>query len=126
MPHMVFRQKERTAADAGAGGALGSNQPLGQTPQPAVPSTRSSRAWIRVTVLLVFLGVVVAFIVQNLHHVRITFLTAHWSGPLGVDLLLAAVLGGVVVAMVGAARIFQLRRVARRHHRARLKAGDIV
>ncbi|MBO0886918.1 MAG: DUF1049 domain-containing protein, partial [Acidimicrobiales bacterium] len=57
-------------------------------------------------------------------HTRVTFITAHWSAPLGVDLLLAAVLGGAVVAMVGAVRIVQLRRVARRHHRARLRAED--
>lgn len=126
MPHMVFRQKERPAGSARAGGtgSLGADQAIGQTPRQAVPSTRSGMAWVWVTLLLVFLALVLAFVVQNLHHVRITFLTAHWSGPLGVDLLLAAVLGGIVVAMVGAARIVQLRRVARRHHRARLSAEE--
>jgi uncharacterized integral membrane protein len=125
MPHMVFRLKERgSGAGTGAPGAFGADQPAGQTSQRAVPSSRSGRAWVWVTLLLLFLALVLAFIVQNLHHVRITFLTAHWSGPLGVDLLLAAVLGGVVVAMVGAGRILQLRRVAGRHHRARLSGED--
>jgi uncharacterized integral membrane protein len=77
-----------------------------------------------VALLLIFLGLVLLFIVQNLHHARVSFVTAHWSAPLGVSLLLAAVLGGAVVAMVSAVRIVQLRRVARRHHRARLRAED--
>jgi uncharacterized integral membrane protein len=122
---MVFRHKERASpVGTGGAGALGADQAVGQPSQRAVPSSRSGTAWVWVTLLVLFLALVLAFIVQNLHHVRITFLTAHWSGPLGVDLLLAAVLGGVVVAVVGAGRIVQLRRVARRHHRARLSGGD--
>jgi lipopolysaccharide assembly protein A len=126
MPHMVFGLKSRVSGGAGPGGpgALGAAEGKSPTPQPASQPTRSGTPWLRVILVLVFLGLVLLFIFQNLHHVRVSFITAHWSGPLGVDLLLAAVLGGVVVAAVGAARIFQRGRVARRHHRAHLKAGE--
>ena len=40
---------------------------------------------------------------------------AHPDLPLGVALLLAAVLGALVVALIGTARIVQLRLVAKRH-----------
>jgi len=49
----------------------------------------------------------------------VTFFGAHWRAPLALDLLLSAVLGASVVLVFGAVRIVQLRRVARRHHRAR-------
>jgi uncharacterized integral membrane protein len=87
-----------------------------------VPSTRASRVWVAVAVLLVVLALVLLFILQNLHRARVTYFTAHWTAPLAVDLLLAAVLGGLVVAMAGAIRIAQLRIVVRRHRRARVRA----
>jgi lipopolysaccharide assembly protein A len=38
--------------------------------------------------------------------------------PLGVGLLFAALLGALLVLVAGAARVLQLRVVARRHRRA--------
>jgi uncharacterized integral membrane protein len=52
---------------------------------------------------------------------------AHGHLPLGVALLLAAVSGVLLVVLAGAARISQLRTVARRHRRAhsqRVKAEN--
>ena len=46
---------------------------------------------------------------------------AHGHLPLGVALLLAAVCGVLLVVLAGAARISQLRTVARRHRRADAK-----
>jgi uncharacterized integral membrane protein len=62
----------------------------------------------------VCLIVVLVFILQNLKTVRVHFFWADWSVPLAVNLLLAAVLGGLIVAGVGAMRILELRRAARR------------
>lgn len=77
-------------------------------------STKVSTVWVAVVGTLVVLVVVLVFILENLHSVRATFFGAHWQIPLGVDLLFAAVLGGLVVVMVGALRMLQLRREARR------------
>jgi uncharacterized integral membrane protein len=43
---------------------------------------------------------------------------ANGTLPLGVGLLFAALLGALLVLVVGVARVLQLRGVARRHRRA--------
>jgi lipopolysaccharide assembly protein A len=61
--------------------------------------------------------VVMIFIIQNTHAVNITFLGAHLHMSLAVALLLAAVVGALVMAAAGTARITQLRRIMRRDRR---------
>ncbi len=55
------------------------------------------------------------FILENSQRVDISFFGAHGHLPLGVALLLAAVLGVLLVVIPGTARIVQLRMVARLH-----------
>jgi len=64
------------------------------------------------------------FILENGHQVDIGYFGAHGHLPLGVALLLAAVLGILLVVVPGAGRIIQLRRTARRHHKAAKAAGS--
>ena len=78
-------------------------------------STRASAAWTALAVGLALLVVVVVFILENLQDVKVTFFGLHWKIPLGLDLLLAAALGGAVVFAAGALRMLQLRLHARRH-----------
>jgi uncharacterized integral membrane protein len=61
--------------------------------------------------------VVLVFILQNLKSVRVSFFWVHWRIPLAIDLLLAAILGGLIVFTAGSVRILQLRRLVRRHAR---------
>lgn len=109
----------------GASGGVASG---GQPPASHVeerkgpPFTRASATWTALAVGLAFLVVVLVFILENLQKVKVTFFGAHWRAPLAVDLLLAAVLGGLVVFMTGTLRILQLRRHARRE-RSRTAAG---
>jgi uncharacterized integral membrane protein len=110
-----------------AAGAPGSpvavpNLVAGGAKEPVIPSTRTKTAWASVSVGLVLLVVVLVFILQNLKTVRVSFFTAEWKIPLALDLLLAAVLGGLIVLAAGSLRILQLRRLARR--RAPRRAGD--
>ncbi len=100
--------------------------PTTQASGAVVPRTRASSVWVALAVGLVLLVVVLVFILENLHPASAAFFGAHWRIPLGLDLLLAAVLGGLVVFTLGAVRIVQLRRVARRHHRARVRAESEV
>jgi uncharacterized integral membrane protein len=58
---------------------------------------------------MVLLVAVVVFILENLKRVRVTFFGVHWRIPVGIDLLLAAVLGGAIVFSAGAVRLLQLR-----------------
>ena len=63
------------------------------------------------------LVVVMIFIIQNAHAVKISFLGAHLRLSLAVALLLAAIAGALIMAAAGTARITQLRRVMRRDRR---------
>jgi uncharacterized integral membrane protein len=87
--------------------------------QESVPSTRTSVSWTFVAIAIGALVIVLVFILENLHATDATFFGVHWRIPLGLDLLLAALLGAAAVFVIGAARTFQLRLLARRTMRAR-------
>jgi uncharacterized integral membrane protein len=92
-------------------------------PAPAAPSlkpkhTRTSGLWVAVGFFAVLLLLLLIFILQNGKTVDVSYMGAHGHLPLGVALLLAAVSGVLLVVLAGAARISQLRTVARRHRRA--------
>ena len=62
----------------------------------------------------VVLIVLVIFIIQNAHAVQVSFLGVQVRLSLAVALLLAAIVGALLMAAAGTARITQLRRVIRR------------
>jgi uncharacterized integral membrane protein len=80
--------------------------------------TRTSTVWVAVVSLVASLVLVLVFVLQNLQSVAVSFLIFHGKLPLGIALLVAATLGGVVVVAAGAARVVQLRRVRRRNERS--------
>lgn len=84
-----------------------------EQPEP-IPSTRASRAWIRVLPALIVLAILLVFIFQNGKDVKISFLG--WSGtlPLSLALLASAALGMLVLLALGSVRMLQLRRQVRR------------
>lgn len=96
--------------------------PTQEAPQPAADRPRvglweaiADHFTLAVGVLLT-IGVAV-FVVQNMRAVRLDFLVFHGRLPVGVGMLLSAVVGALVVVIPGSVRIIQLRRVARRHLR---------
>ena len=90
---------------------------------PAVKFTRAGALWTALIVGFLILIVLLIFITQNLSDAPVTFLGWHWTLPLGVQLLLAAICGGMVTVAAGTARIFQLRRAAKKNLAAALVAG---
>jgi uncharacterized integral membrane protein len=78
------------------------------------PSTKTSRAWWTLAGGLLLLLLFIIFIAQNGTEVRVHFLWIKGNLALGVALLAAAILGGLTVILLGAARILQLRRQAKR------------
>nr|WP_245744081.1 lipopolysaccharide assembly protein LapA domain-containing protein [Lentzea fradiae] len=84
------------------------------TPRESTRPTRTSGTWVAVLVAIVVLIFLLVFILQNLGTTTIHFLWGEFSLPLGVSLLFAAIGGALLVAVVGAARILQLRRQAKR------------
>jgi len=92
-------------------------------PLPGERQTRLSGAWTALVVGIVILVVILIFILQNLQSVEVHFLFFQGQLPLAVALLFAMVLGAVIVLGFGAARILQLRGVARRARRTTAEAG---
>ena len=81
--------------------------------------TRTGVVWWALGFSLLLLVLVLIFVLQNLSDTKTSFFGLTWTIPLGLDLLLAALLGGIIAFLLGAARMVQIRRVARRYARGR-------
>ncbi|MGH9279827.1 MAG: LapA family protein [Acidimicrobiales bacterium] len=81
------------------------------------PSTRTSAVWTSAAAGAVAALLMLVFILQNSQRTELNFLWLHGDLPVGAALLLAAVIGALVVLLLGAARLLQLRLMARRHRR---------
>ncbi|MGW4483337.1 LapA family protein [Amycolatopsis sp. NPDC004368] len=95
--------------------------PITTEPTATTPSTpakkrptRVSGAWISAIVAIVLLAFLLVFILQNLNSVTVNFLGMSGSLPIGIAMLLAALGGMIVIALVGGARILQLKKAGRR------------
>ncbi len=95
----------------------------GSPPAPGAPRlTRASAVWVATGAALLLLILLIVFMLQNSTKVEVHFLGLTGTIPLGMSLLIAAVGGGVVVAIAGAARVTQLRLGARRTRRRATRA----
>lgn len=100
------------------------------TPPVAEPSThgstrptRTAALWVAVAIGLVVLVVLITFFVQNQDMITVRFFGLEGTLALGTTLFIAAVGGGVLVALAGGARILQLRAATRRRQRGVGKPG---
>ena len=104
-----------------AGGRhVGPNKAQGAGAQPDQHLARRTRVggiWVASALFALVLLLLLIFILENGQKVDISYFGAHGHLPLGVALLLAAVLGVLLVVIPGAARILQLRIVARRYRK---------
>ncbi|EUA86521.1 hypothetical protein I551_7041 [Mycobacterium ulcerans str. Harvey] len=80
--------------------------------------------WSSLITGFLVLIVLLIFIAQNTASTAFAFFGWHWSLPLGVAILLAAVGGGLLTVAVGTARILQLRREAKKSHAQALRATN--
>ena len=89
--------------------------------EPARPEhrrTRISGVWIAVVIATILLIFLLIFILQNLDTATVHFLGMSGSLPLAVAMLFSAIAGALLVALVGGARILQLRKENRTTRRA--------
>ena len=94
--------------------------PAAATPPAAerkLPRTRTSAAFKALIASIVVLILLLIFILENTESVKISYFGATGHISLGVALLLAAVGGALLAALVGAARVVQIRRHAKRRMR---------
>ena len=80
-------------------------------------STRTSTLWALVAVGLVLTLLMLVFVAQNGQTVEWEFLWIDFTLARGLAVLFAAVIGGMVVILVGTGRLLQVRLAARRHRR---------
>jgi uncharacterized integral membrane protein len=83
--------------------------------ESAVKFTRTASVWTSLTAGFLILIVLLIFITQNTASVQLAFFGWRWSLPLGVSILLAAVGGGLITVTAGTARMYQLRRAAKKN-----------
>src|SRR5215211_2988470 len=102
-------------AEAEVAGAPADAEPT--LAEHTIEPTRTSMVWTMVGIGVILLVAILVFILQNSQRVRVWLLMVEGTLPLGVALLFAALLGALLVLAAGAARILQLRVVARRHRR---------
>ncbi|MFC9979811.1 lipopolysaccharide assembly LapA domain-containing protein [Gordonia sp. NPDC127522] len=79
-----------------------------------VEHTRTRATWFGVVIGAIILVLLLVFIVQNLQSQNIDLLFWEVNLPLGVSLLIAAIAGALVVALVGGLRMLQLRRALKK------------
>ena len=115
---------EQVAPPSSAPPPTAPTQTAAALPQHKIKRTRISGLWVSVGFFAVILLLLLIFILQNGAKVDISYMGAHGHLPLGVALLLSAVCGVLLVVLAGAARISQLRTVARRHRRADAKRAS--
>ncbi len=84
-------------------------QPGEASPRPPAARTRISATWVAVVVATLVLVLLLVFILQNTESVTVSYFTAEGTMPLGVALLLAAIGGILIAALVSSLRIWQLR-----------------
>ena len=105
------------------GGDTGQEQPTGapssvQSPAQRAKRSRISGMWVVLALFAVVLVLLLVFILENSQRVDISFLGVHGHLPLGVALLLAAVLGIVLVVIAWFGRGVRVRAAAHRDRKA--------
>ena len=95
-------------------------------PTHRIKRTRTGGIWIAAALFALILLLLLIFILENGQRVSISYFGAHGHLPLGVALLLAAVIGVLLVVLPGTGRIIQLRIAARRHRRLDAQAARTV
>ncbi|ADG96707.1 conserved hypothetical protein [Segniliparus rotundus DSM 44985] len=110
---------EQRAAPGAVGSASGNDaKGKGVEHLDAVKHTRTGATWTAIIFGTLLLIVLLIFIVQNGEPTKVVFLSWDVSLPLGVLMLAAAIIGVLGTALVGAARMFQVWRAARKSHKA--------
>lgn len=79
--------------------------------------TRTGATWTGLVIGTLVLVLLLVFILQNLDGVVLELFAWEFTVPLGVTLLLAAIAGAVIMALVGSIRILQIRRAASRQRK---------
>ena len=87
--------------------------PASPPSRAAEPVRRSRHLWLGLVPGMFALVIMLVFIFQNLRETTVSFLGFSGGAPLGLALIAAALLGGIIVFALSSVRIVQLRKLAR-------------
>ncbi|WP_336620393.1 lipopolysaccharide assembly protein LapA domain-containing protein [Corynebacterium frankenforstense] len=76
--------------------------------------TVAGSTWVAMIIGALLLILLLVFIMQNPEAVELKLFAWEFSVPSGVGFLLAAIVGALIMALVGGVRMFELRRAAKR------------
>lgn len=116
-PHLGDHLAPPTTAQVGADAPEEPHPRGGYQELDKIKHSLSARMWTGMIVGALVLIVLLVFVIQNPDSTDFQIFTWHFTMPLGVAILLAAIAGALITAVVGAVRMFQLRRAAKRAHR---------
>jgi uncharacterized integral membrane protein len=114
---VLDRNSTAPADPAGAVPPQAPDSPPPTSPTSRVPRTRTGAAWFGICAATLVFVVLIVFMLQNTRSVEVSFLWLRGSLPLALALLIAGAGTAILTMMIGAARITQLRRLARRQRR---------
>lgn len=77
---------------------------------PAKKGTAASSTWVALIVGALLLILLLVFIMQNQQSVELNLFAWTWNFPLGVGLLLASIIGGLIMACAGIWKMFEMKR----------------
>lgn len=85
-----------------------------ETRAPAEPAPRrggaASSTWVALIIGALLLILLLVFIMQNQQAVELHLFGWTWNFPLGVGLLLASIIGGLIMACAGIWKMVEMRR----------------
>ncbi|KKO82238.1 hypothetical protein WU86_04490 [Corynebacterium xerosis] len=88
-----------------------------ETTEPSRPAKKggaASSTWVALIVGALLLILLLIFIMQNQQTVELHLFGWTWNFPLGVGLLLASIIGGLIMACAGIWKMFEMKRQLRR------------
>ena len=98
---------ERPAPGRRAAERPRSPEPAGE-PEPAGGGGKTAGMWIGLILGAIILVLLLIFVIQNNNTAGFQYFGAQFDLPLGVAMLLAAIAGALVMALVGSVRMIQM------------------
>ena len=82
-----------------------------------VKGSVAGSTWAALIIGALLLILLLVFILQNQTEAQLVFFGWEWSFPIGIGMLIAAIAGALIMAMVGIVRMTQLRRQVKRGYK---------
>lgn len=82
----------------------------GRKEKPKVKRSIAGSTWVALIIGALLLILLLVFIIQNQENVQLQLFGMEMTFPIGAGMLIAALVGALIMALVGGVRIMQLRR----------------